>query len=364
MPSVKEKNTFLDFFPSPRNSVPREPRRLRASSDTVITRDNLHLLRNLHGRMTGQNGFEGTTSPVLIPMADPAPNEIRRIWDRFEDPLEEDDNDTEFVLSYELDDGDQYKSGLNLQLDGEEDEWKPASSWAQQPSVTPAEKAEEPRGTLKKNQKPKSSSQTPPPTVSKKEKSQKSRGKNKSESKDSKNQSDQYTTCMLRNIPNKYSPKMLVDQLHDRGFLNCYDFLYLPIDFQNKCNMGYAFINFRSHRSYLDFVEKFEGFPLPGFLSKKVCGVVPARMQGLDANVKHFVNSPIMDHVSDSCKPLLLDENNKVIPFPTQSDNESKKKNHGRRKDKENGKDWGDWSNSWYGGSGNSKKGWKNRKAN
>ena len=43
--------------------------------------------------------------------------------------------------------------------------------------------------------------------------------------------SDSRTTLMIRNIPNKYSQKMLLEEI-DTNHAGVYDFFYLPIDFK------------------------------------------------------------------------------------------------------------------------------------
>ena len=49
---------------------------------------------------------------------------------------------------------------------------------------------------------------------------------------------------MLRNIPNRYSQASLLEEIDLAGFKGSYDFFYLPMDTQNRTNVGYAFINF------------------------------------------------------------------------------------------------------------------------
>eukprot|EP00438_Fugacium_kawagutii_P021268 Skav220189 [mRNA] locus=scaffold1074:174858:184177:- [translate_table: standard] len=82
-----------------------------------------------------------------------------------------------------------------------------------------------------------------------------------------------YTTVMLRNIPNKYTREMLIKQL-SQEFSGEFDFMYLPIDFKNKCNVGYGFINFRTQDSCERFIGLFHGVDvrkcLPGLNSKKI----------------------------------------------------------------------------------------------
>lgn len=54
---------------------------------------------------------------------------------------------------------------------------------------------------------------------------------------------DARTTLMIKNIPNKYTIQLLAEEI-DREHANSYDFLYLPCDIKNNCNVGYGFVNF------------------------------------------------------------------------------------------------------------------------
>jgi hypothetical protein len=130
-----------------------------------------------------------------------------------------------------------------------------------------------------------------------------------------------FTTVMLRNIPNKYTREMLVKQL-EQEWKGEFDFVYLPIDFKNRCNVGYAFINFRSIEACEAFVIKFNGVEvhtcLPGLNSRKVTEVTPARVQGFEDNVQRLRNSPVMRELAHHPEwmPLIFDECGVQLPFP------------------------------------------------
>jgi RNA recognition motif-containing protein len=98
------------------------------------------------------------------------------------------------------------------------------------------------------------------------------------------------TTLMIRNIPNKYNQSMMLDLLN-RSYAGQYDFFYLPIDFKNKCNLGYAFVNFKCAKQTAMFYKEFHNQRWEEFNSRKVCEVTYARVQGKEAMVEHFKNS-------------------------------------------------------------------------
>ncbi len=124
---------------------------------------------------------------------------------------------------------------------------------------------------------------------------------------------DTRTALMIRNIPNKYNQRMLLNALdeHHRGH---FDFIYLPIDFKNKCNVGYAFINFTSTRHIPAFYHEFHGHKWGRFNSEKVCEICYARIQGKNALIAHFQNSSLM-HEDPKCRPVIL-SNGKPEEFP------------------------------------------------
>ncbi|XAR48127.1 hypothetical protein NMG60_11030844 [Bertholletia excelsa] len=115
---------------------------------------------------------------------------------------------------------------------------------------------------------------------------------------------DSRTTVMIKNIPNKYSQKLLLNMLdnhcihcneqigdEDDQPLSSYDFVYLPIDFINKCNVGYGFVNMTSPQATWRLYKAFHLQNWEVFNSKKICEVTYARLQGLEALKEHFKNS-------------------------------------------------------------------------
>mmetsp|Transcript_35597 Transcript_35597/g.100749 ORF Transcript_35597/g.100749 Transcript_35597/m.100749 type:complete len:1014 (-) Transcript_35597:492-3533(-) len=129
---------------------------------------------------------------------------------------------------------------------------------------------------------------------------------------------DQRTTLMIKNIPNKYTQKMLLSTI-DEFLSRSYDFFYLPIDFKNKCNMGYAFINMVAPRYILPLVERLNNRKWEKFNSEKVASISYARIQGKVALVNHFQNSSLM-HEDKHCRPIIFASDGVVAglqePFP------------------------------------------------
>ncbi|KAG9095832.1 hypothetical protein FRC07_011026, partial [Ceratobasidium sp. 392] len=126
---------------------------------------------------------------------------------------------------------------------------------------------------------------------------------------------DTRTTIMLKNIPNKMSTKNLIDFI-DQVTPRAIDFLYLRFDFQNECNVGYAFVrahpplksltawptpsfvpqvNFINISDLLTFMKARLGRKWNMYASEKVLGAGYANYQGKEALIEKFKNSSIMD---------------------------------------------------------------------
>ncbi|KAI8526965.1 hypothetical protein RHMOL_Rhmol12G0039700 [Rhododendron molle] len=81
------------------------------------------------------------------------------------------------------------------------------------------------------------------------------------------------------------------ENIADGGPFSSYDFVYLPIDFINKCNLGYGFVNMTSPEATLRLYKAFHHQNWEVFNSKKICEVTYARLQGVEALKEHFKNT-------------------------------------------------------------------------
>mmetsp|Transcript_33999 Transcript_33999/g.54267 ORF Transcript_33999/g.54267 Transcript_33999/m.54267 type:complete len:203 (+) Transcript_33999:64-672(+) len=114
-------------------------------------------------------------------------------------------------------------------------------------------------------------------------------------------------TVMMRNLPNKYSQRMLIDEIEDAGFSETYDFLYLPVDPESNANRGYAFLNFIEASNAKKFRDHYEGTQMKRFNSTKVVSVKPATLQGFDANYAYYSRKRV-NHGDPDSRPIFLKE--------------------------------------------------------
>lgn len=123
---------------------------------------------------------------------------------------------------------------------------------------------------------------------------------------------DPRTTVMIRHIPNKYSLRTLTEELNHK-FKNKYDIVYLPIDYTNNCNLGFAFINFIHPLYIVDFYDSFSGKKWKRFLSTKRCELAYAKIQGRNDLLIHFEKGVVMNSQPREKKPLILELS---APYP------------------------------------------------
>jgi len=130
-------------------------------------------------------------------------------------------------------------------------------------------------------------------------------------------QAEQFTTLMLRNVPNGYTRDMFLALMDAEGFRGFYDFVYLPVDFHRGCGLGYAFVNLTDTSLVPKFRATFDGYSAWALRTSKVCRVTWSdRDQGLKANIKRYRNNPVMHpSVPDKYKPCLFCSGGRV-PFP------------------------------------------------
>lgn len=87
------------------------------------------------------------------------------------------------------------------------------------------------------------------------------------------------TTVMVRHIPPKLSQRQLLRELHDLGFSDRFDFLYIPMDSRRRSNRGIAFVNFATPDSATEFANIVNGRHLRHPSSQRGVEVLPADLQ-------------------------------------------------------------------------------------
>jgi hypothetical protein len=129
--------------------------------------------------------------------------------------------------------------------------------------------------------------------------------------------SEDNTTLIFRNVPNRLMRDRLMELLDEAEFEGCYDFVYVPIDFHRNAGLGYAFVNFTNTENAKRAMADSQGFARWDCQTPKVCEVLwSTNIQGLSDHIERYRDSPVMHHAVPECfKPVIL-KNGIRQPFP------------------------------------------------
>jgi len=114
------------------------------------------------------------------------------------------------------------------------------------------------------------------------------------------------TTMMVRGVPALMTQRDLIEELNASGFLQLYDFCYLPRDFKCSENKGYAFVNFVAAKTACLFQNAWHNRVLTDSsgCSQQVV-IVNAAVQGLQENMKKWCGPRMRRIRNPDLKPFL-----------------------------------------------------------
>lgn len=133
---------------------------------------------------------------------------------------------------------------------------------------------------------------------------------------ESEDELDERTTVMLRGLDSNIDRDALLRVLNASRFRGCFDFIYVPCDFNTQQPQGFAFVNCTSHRD----AQKLRLHP-PASLGAIVQTLWSDKEQRLAENVGRYRNSPVM-HASlpEHSRPSLVEMDMLVaLPPPTKA---------------------------------------------
>ena len=97
------------------------------------------------------------------------------------------------------------------------------------------------------------------------------------------------------------------------SLIGAYNFLYLPIDFKNNCNLGYAFVNMRTTQHVHDLYQKMQGSHWElSVRSSKICKLKWGRVQGKEALLGHFLGTMHLNDTPCGFKPVTVEIDEKT----------------------------------------------------